>query len=172
MLNTARTASLGLYLVMLCACAGNRPSPAPIEERGRQTIEDRAPTQTRVEANAREPVVTVAPSEPGPIVSTKTDTAPEAVAPLQIAAAETLLQSAIVAASEKDWDRAQASLERALRIEPDSPTLWRQLAYVHYRSGDSDQALLHAKRAQSLSAPGSAEYREAVSLISQIETRR
>jgi tetratricopeptide (TPR) repeat protein len=44
---------------------------------------------------------------------------------------------------------AMSELERALRIEPRNPMLWRQLAQAHFQYGDFDQAESLAARSNS-----------------------
>src|SRR5690606_39701783 len=54
-----------------------------------------------------------------------------------------------------DYGRAAATLERALRIEPASPTVWLELARVRLAQGDYAQARQLALKAESLAEPGS-----------------
>lgn len=51
---------------------------------------------------------------------------------------------------EGNLDRAAATLERALRIEPDDPALWHRLATVRLRQGQSAQAEQMAKKSNTL----------------------
>jgi len=43
-------------------------------------------------------------------------------------------------------------LERGLRIEPQNPKLWNQLAELHYKSGNYQQAITMAKKAINFSS--------------------
>jgi Flp pilus assembly protein TadD len=45
---------------------------------------------------------------------------------------------------------ARASLERALRIEPNNPTLWLELGEVELQTGNATQAATMARKAMTL----------------------
>lgn len=64
-----------------------------------------------------------------------------------------LLRDADAAAAAGAHDRAAASIERALKVEPRSAELWRRLAQAKLAQGQSDQAENLARRSSSL-APG------------------
>lgn len=49
-------------------------------------------------------------------------------------------------------DAAMGKLERGLRIEPQNPKLWYQLAEVNYKAGNYQQAITMAKKAIDLSS--------------------
>jgi cytochrome c-type biogenesis protein CcmH/NrfG len=57
--------------------------------------------------------------------------------------------------AEGDPERAAASLERALRIDPDDAELWLALAEIRLEQGLSAQAAGLARRAETLAPPGS-----------------
>ncbi|MEQ8659987.1 MAG: tetratricopeptide repeat protein, partial [Gammaproteobacteria bacterium] len=88
--------------------------------------------------------------------------------PARGGAAQSLLTAAVQAAAAGEWDRAQAALERAVRLAPQDAELWRQLAYTHYRAGDLEQAAAHAGRAVALAPDDSAGWQ----LIADIESAR
>jgi tetratricopeptide (TPR) repeat protein len=48
---------------------------------------------------------------------------------------------------------AAASIERALRIDPNNPLLWIELAEVKAAEGDDDQAEMMARKALTLAGP-------------------
>lgn len=52
--------------------------------------------------------------------------------------------------------QASMTLERAIRIEPDQPALWLELARVHLDEGSFTQAEQLARKAGSLAPAGSA----------------
>lgn len=52
-------------------------------------------------------------------------------------------------------EKAVATLERALRIDPRDPLLWLDLAEIRLEQGDRVQAAQLARRAETLAAPGS-----------------
>jgi tetratricopeptide (TPR) repeat protein len=54
-----------------------------------------------------------------------------------------------------DLEHAAASLERALRIDPDDPELWLSLAKIRLDQGRRDQAAGLARRAETLADPAS-----------------
>jgi Tfp pilus assembly protein PilF len=79
--------------------------------------------------------------------------APEQPAPPQQppenAAVASLVQSARTDADAGRLASAEASLERALRIDPRNPRLWQQLAGVRLQQGDYAQAEGLAARSNS-----------------------
>ena len=64
-----------------------------------------------------------------------------------------LLDSARAAERERQYGRAAAALERALKVEPRNPWLWHRLATVRYRQGRYPEAEALSRRSMSLS-PG------------------
>lgn len=81
-------------------------------------------------------------AEPAPARATK---------PLS-AAANALLLSAKAEAAVGRQDAAINKVERALRIEPQSPELWYQLASLNYDKGIYDQAISLARKALPLAS--------------------
>ncbi|MCK5813410.1 MAG: tetratricopeptide repeat protein [Cocleimonas sp.] len=67
-------------------------------------------------------------------------------------AVEALLVRAYADAKLGRTNAAMRKLERGLRIEPQNPKLWNQLAELHYKKGSYQQAIAMAKKAISLSA--------------------
>jgi tetratricopeptide (TPR) repeat protein len=67
-------------------------------------------------------------------------------------AVETLLVRAYADAKLGRTDAAISKLERGLRIEPQNPKLWNQLAELHYKKGNYEQAITMAKKAINYSA--------------------
>ena len=64
-----------------------------------------------------------------------------------------LVESAREAEKARQYGRAAAALERALKVEPRNPRLWYRLAAVRYRQGRHPEAEALARRSMSLS-PG------------------
>ena len=62
-----------------------------------------------------------------------------------------LVIKSVEAIAKEDWPIAQASMERAIRLNPMDEYLWTQLAFVCSRRGDSAQAIIFAKKAMALS---------------------
>jgi hypothetical protein len=67
-------------------------------------------------------------------------------------AVEALLVRAYADAKLGRTDAAISKLERGLRIEPQNPKLWNQLAELHYKKGNYQQAITMAKKAINLSS--------------------
>jgi len=66
-------------------------------------------------------------------------------------ATQSLSRIASQAFNQGNWDLAESTLERAIKIEPSNGSLWRQLSYTHMRAGNYEQALAHAQRSLLLS---------------------
>ena len=69
------------------------------------------------------------------------------------AAVVALLESAGEAEKARQYGRAVAALERALKVEPRNPWLWHRLAAIRYRQGRHPEAEALSRRSMSLS-PG------------------
>ncbi len=67
-------------------------------------------------------------------------------------AVEALLVRAYADAKLGRTNAAMIKLERGLRIEPQNPKLWYQLAELHYKKGNYQQAITMAKKAINLSS--------------------
>jgi Tfp pilus assembly protein PilF len=65
-------------------------------------------------------------------------------------AVQTLYDQALNYLSAGDYDQAEAALERSLRIEPNNPYLWFELARTSADYGNIKKARDLASRAQSL----------------------
>ncbi len=120
------------------------PGPAPASVPPGPTVP--APA---VAAPATAPSVQVAPAgKPAPIVAP----APVVAAPYAGAAVAALLAQARNEAASGDAERAAATLERALRIEPTNPWLWHRLAVLRLQQGHWAQAQTLAARSNSFAA--------------------
>ncbi|MCZ6894395.1 MAG: tetratricopeptide repeat protein [Gammaproteobacteria bacterium] len=85
-------------------------------------------------------------------------------------AVQSLVAAAMQSVGRGEWDRAQAALERALKLSPNDSSLWTQLAFTHYRKGTLKQAAELAQRALSLVSARPGEQAAAWRLIADIET--
>lgn len=178
-MNSARLYLLLALAILLSACAGGG-TRAPIEARD---VEPPAAEQVE-HPEAPDTGVLTSPIElPEPGTAEFLDEGADAgddsavpaeqlalAAPAQPRnpAAQSLLEAATAAALRGEWDRAQAALERAVRVAPDDAGLWRQLAFTHYRQGDHAQALEIARRALRVAPEGTAAA-ESWRLIGDIE---
>ena len=61
-----------------------------------------------------------------------------------------LLYAAIDAVRKEEYLKAQANIERAIRIQPSDPYLWTQLAFISSKRGDFSQAFVFAKKAAAM----------------------
>lgn len=156
-----RCAGVRAYAAVLCGlllivgCAGGPPrDAAPVETRRPE------PAAAPAAAATVAPERVVPPPAPAPEidepVAPEPGAAPEpGVAPVRerAGAVQSLLAAAAAARTRGELDRAQAALERALRLAPGDYEIWYRLARVHYQQGDFDQALQLARRTLSLSPP-------------------
>lgn len=71
-----------------------------------------------------------------------------------------------------DHDAAAAYLERALRIAPNHPALWQNLAVVRYRQGDYERVEGLAHKSNALAATKPALRAENWRLIAEVRRQR
>jgi Tfp pilus assembly protein PilF len=71
-----------------------------------------------------------------------------------------------------DYRRAEATLERALRVDPSSPAVWLELARVRLAQGDFAQAEQLALKAESLADPESPLAEECRALRAEARQRQ
>jgi Flp pilus assembly protein TadD len=67
------------------------------------------------------------------------------------AASSALVKQAREQSARGDFGAATATVERALRIEPNNPLLWIELGQVHLAQGDTSQAESMGRKAVALS---------------------
>lgn len=67
-------------------------------------------------------------------------------------ASEALLAQSRAEQAAGDYGQARASVERALRIDPNNPALWLELGQLELASGDPAQATTMARKALTLAA--------------------
>jgi tetratricopeptide (TPR) repeat protein len=70
--------------------------------------------------------------------------------PKENAASAVLLEQSRDARAAGSYAEAAASIERALRIDPNNPALWMELAEIKGAEGDFDQAEMMARKALTL----------------------
>jgi len=108
--------------------------------------ESESPTQAAPPPPATAPgAPSVAPggATVNPAPAPQATPAPPAPPPKQFhlgAAASALATQARGEAAHGDLPQAQATIERALRIEPDNPLLWIELGQLHENAGEHAQA--------------------------------
>jgi Tfp pilus assembly protein PilF len=119
-----------------------------------------------------------ATSHPAPSSSAQ-PTAPAAPAPVPPAytpppkqfhlgaASAALVQQAQAQAKSGDFGQASATIERALRIEPDNPLLWIELGRMRLGSGDASQADAMGRKALSLATGDASAQSSAWRLIAE-----
>jgi tetratricopeptide (TPR) repeat protein len=69
------------------------------------------------------------------------------------AASAVLLERSRDERAAGSYAEAAASIERALRIDPNNPLLWIELAEIKAAEGDDDQAEMMARKALTLAGP-------------------
>ena len=106
--------------------------------------------QEPVPSPSGSPPVTTQPA-PSPEAIPEPPPAPVVREPTLTSASRALVAQAQSQAAAKNFPVAAASIERALRIEPDNPLLWIELAKVRQAEGNYVQAENMARKALSMS---------------------
>lgn len=104
----------------------------------------------------------ISPSQPLP-----EPPAPVIREPALSPATRSLVEQAQTQLSQRNFPLASASIERALRIEPENPLLWLELAKVRLAEGNYPQAENLARRALSRSTHAPRAQAEAWSIIAE-----
>ncbi len=152
-----RTIVVTAIIALTSGCASSRP-PAPVDELGVPAeVQTRTPgqmTPSPMEVPSSEEAVTIPLGYSGP--PTDSDASPRPVprgngAPANPAVVA-LLNDANLAMQNGRDDRAAASLERALSIEPRNAWLWHRLAGTRLKQGDLDQAAALAAKSNSFAS--------------------
>ncbi len=130
--------------------SSSQPAQATVQTSGQQVVANTAQPQTKAEmvaapASSLKPTPTEAKKTPAVTAKPRSYSGSPAVAVLTKQASQQLTTG--------KPGRAAATLERALRIEPENPLLWLRLAEVNARQGKKSQAASMARRAIGL-APG------------------
>jgi len=83
-------------------------------------------------------------------------------------ASSVLLVQSRTARDAGDFGAAAASIERALRIEPNSAALWLEYAELRLAEGDTEQAATLARKAASLAGEDQSIRNAAERLLAQV----
>ncbi|MFK7887067.1 MAG: tetratricopeptide repeat protein [Gammaproteobacteria bacterium] len=151
-----RSTRLGLILALLPllgACAGLDPYRTPPASGSNRPV----PQVPSSPAATGETPSTPLPGEPNVVP-------PPPSAPKPGPAAAHLLAEAQQLSARRDFDRAAAQIERALRIERNNPWLYLALADVRLAQDDARQASILVGKARSLSQGDPQVLREAEAL--------
>jgi len=127
-------------LLVLGACAVPQPYRVPSPT----TVPPSSPAGGTPSTTAPAPTPEAIP-EPTPLP------APVVKEPTLSSASRALVAQAQSQAAAKNFPVAAASIERALRIEPDNPLLWIELGKVRQEEGNYVQAENMARKALSMS---------------------
>lgn len=71
-----------------------------------------------------------------------------------------------------EFAQASASVERAIRIEPDHPAVWLELGQLRFEQGDYAQAEQMGRKSLSLATQGSVAQSQAAQLIADAQRAR
>jgi len=150
--NTAiRTFASGLLLSALAACSVPKPYQSPTQP---------TPTPGGTPSTETQPAPAPPPvEEPTPLP------APVVREPTLGAASRALVGQAQTQLSSKNYAVAAASIERAMRIEPDNPLLWIELGKVRQAEGNYQQAENMGRKAASMAVNAPRTQAAAWSLI-------
>ncbi len=97
---------------------------------------------------------------------------PSGINAVQSPAVVALLESAEQQANAGNLESSAASLERAIRIDPNNPVLWYHLATVRLEQGDSVQAEQLAVKSNRLAAGSPAQQARNWQLIAKARAAR
>ena len=129
-----------------------------------------APTFPPPPAGTPPPAPTPAPEQPGtPVPPTTPPERPPAPPPKQFhlsTASGALVTQAHAQAAGGDLGQASATIERALRIEPDNPLLWIELGRARLADNNPGQADAMGRKALALSTGDATTQASAWQLIS------
>ncbi len=173
-------------LALAGGCASTGGSSAPIEDRAKAKATTSAPatvssaTASKASTARAIPMPALPPENPTvlPLEAGPDDEqlaraeSPATMLPPANPAVQSLLDQAREASARGEWERAQAALERALKLSPDNAAVWTQLAYTHLHRGELEQAQELAERAQVLSSAAGQQDPLIWQLIAEIEAAR
>jgi tetratricopeptide (TPR) repeat protein len=127
-----------------CSLLSSRPSPPNAPPAQPQSSGAQSPRAASSGAPSTNPPPPAAPSQPVP-------PAPPRENHLS-AATHSLVTQARTQISHGDLDGASATLDRALRIEPNNPLLWIELGRLRIAEGDAHQAEGCGRKALALAS--------------------
>ncbi len=148
-------------MLYLSACASSPPAPVVELSAPVMTAQQQPGTTAAPRADSGNAVVVTALAEPAsattaafgePELQQSAAVDPEAGGRVQNLnpAVVSLLNSANQDQQKGDYNREAASIERALKIEPDSAWLWHRLALARLNQGQAGQAVALAAKSNSL----------------------
>jgi Flp pilus assembly protein TadD len=89
-----------------------------------------------------------------------------------VSPAAALLAQSQAARADGDYGLAVTTIERAVRLEPNDPTLWLEYGRLQLALGNFDQALAQGRRAANLAGSDAAMRSEASRLIADANRER
>ena len=134
-----RSLTLLAATLVLAACAVPQPYRVPSQSPAPESPAGGTPATTTPAPTPES--VPEAPPPPQPVVKE----------PTLSSASRALVSQAQTQVAAKNFPVAAASIERALRIEPDNPLLWLELGKVRQEEGNYVQAENMARKALSMS---------------------
>ncbi len=148
-------------MLYLSACASSPPAPVVELSAPAVTTHQQSGTTAVPQANSDSTVVVTALAEPTPEATAalgESERQQPAVVDLESGgriqsfnpAVVSLLNSANQDQQRGDYNREAASIERALKIEPESAWLWHRLALARLNQGQAGQAVALATKSNSL----------------------
>ncbi|HEY9181937.1 MAG TPA: tetratricopeptide repeat protein [Gammaproteobacteria bacterium] len=140
---------LGLAVVT-AACSSlnttpSRPSPGPVVAPAPAPTDGPLPTAPP----ASEPSARTIPSSPTPAPPRDVAPAPRPQSDAS-SASSVLLQQSRTQRAAGSLPTAKASLERALRLDPNNPEIWLELGEIELQTGNASQAATMARKALTL----------------------
>jgi len=138
----ARHALAAALLMALAACSSLSGAPRPSPER-----EAAAPSGAIPQAPA-----TAAPAAAAPGAAAPSATPPSRPQSDTAVATQALLAQSRAARAAGSYAQATATVERALRIDPNDARLWLELGEIELASGNPGQAATLARKALTLAA--------------------
>ena len=150
-MTVAYRAAAAAVVLALAACVARPPNEA-----GPVGVIVPAPSGSGGGVQSGGPIAPTLPIEqPTPLPNTRPPLSPDLPRSIEdsraAAAVISLVKSARAALDEGRTDKAGASLERAMRIEPRNPWVWQALAGLHLVTQQAEQAEAEAKKSTSLS---------------------
>jgi tetratricopeptide (TPR) repeat protein len=132
----------------LSTAPSSRPAPRPV------TAPAPTPSPTNTPSPAApppvsEPIARTFPSEPAPVPQRDVAPPPRPQSDAS-SASSVLLQQSRTQRAAGSLPTAKASLERALRLDPNNPEIWLELGEIELQTGNTSQAATMARKALSL----------------------
>jgi predicted Zn-dependent protease len=134
-----------IALIFTCVLASGCVTPSPYDSRGSTQSPDQ-PTAPTAEAGVQTQAAVV------PETAAPAEALPPAVRKTYGAATKALVAQAQAQLNTGNNALAAATIERALRIEPDSPLLWIELAKIRHHEGNDAQAENLARKALAMAS--------------------